>query len=203
MGIWRVTVEKRHAFQQPEGVEFSNVYTLSTAAGVELNGANAISSIVTLEKAVHGNAVSFDRATVYLKRALTGYDPFYGEDLSGTGQIVSGGGATDVYAECAILCQFELPRTGGLIGVGRSRRLSKWLHVASLMGSPTAGMITGRAALSTAIQAQYATSYGTPLRTNTHGGGLLCNEDGDRPIDFSVQPYVEHRQFHAGRKRKP
>ncbi len=88
MGVWRVTIVKGGSFQEPPGVEWSNVYTLKTPTGVELNAGNAIDSIVGLEKSIHSSEVRFLRGTVYIKSLLGfTFEPYFGKDLIGVGVI--------------------------------------------------------------------------------------------------------------------
>lgn len=197
MGNFKIIITKEVDFQGRKE-QFSNVYTLSTGVAEAFDDGAAIDSIVELERAVHTQFVRFVRAESYGVNPVTGDNPRFGKDLAVVGTMPY---SQMTYYECAVLVQFELPRSGGLIGIGRKRRLKKWLHSGALGGAETTEQVRGSAALSVAQKARFMDSYATPLMNQEHGGGRLAALNGDLPSSAAVHDYLEHRQFHQGKKR--
>ncbi len=198
MGSFRITTTKFTTFQG-KTEEFSNVYVLDTGTLEAFDDEAAIDGIIALEKKVFSSNTGFRRATSYGINPIRGDVPRYGKELAGNG-LVSVQLAANFYPECAILVKFELPRPGGQVGIGKRRMLRKWLHTGTLPGS--AEEAEGKAAaLSVQTRAFYTREYAEPLRTGSFGGGSLSAPNGDKPISTSTHPYLEHRQFHAGKKK--
>ncbi len=197
MGKFRVIITKSQTFQG-KVEEFSNVYVLDTGTFEGFDDEAAINSIVGLEKAVHSTEVTFVRGESYGINPVTGDNPRFGKPLSGAGTMAAG---ARIYVECAILVKFELPRKGGLIGIGRRRMLRKWIKPGYLPTNAASDSNSGKVAMGSGAQEFFRTSYAEPLRNNSHGGGSLAAENGDRPSGSAVHPFVEHRQYRAGKKK--
>jgi hypothetical protein len=197
MAIYEVALTKGSTFKEKSGLEWTNVYTLSTPGLDDLDAEAAIDSLVRLERPVHATDVTFVRATVYERATLsTRMIPLYGKALEGVGEVSTG---AIIYKECCVLVQWELPRAGGLSGIGRSRRLSKWLHVNQLASSnPGASVLQGAGAFPATLIDIYLDLYANPAKNQTHGGGKLSNPRGIEPVGVKVVPHVQHHQFHRG-----
>lgn len=194
MAVGQVVIVKQVPWQGGSE-EFSNVYNLDDLANTAEAGQAAAESILALERAVHAPTVNFKELRVYTFQGLAGYEGIYRADINLAGLNASAGGS--MYRECAILVKFELPRSG-IGGFGRFRQLMKWLHVGGMISGDA--QITGATALTATQKTFYTTNYADPLRNNLHGGARLSNGDGVRPSAARIHDYVEHRQFHQGRK---
>lgn len=193
-----VTITKEVDWQG--GVEeFSNVYHLDEVGSTAADGNAAVDSLVAIERAVHGTDVRFKEAKVYRFGGLAGTEGIYRETLTGTGALNT---LERCYRECAVLVKFELPRSG-TFGFGRFRQLMKWLHVAQLPGVIDGQFKNGIAVMNAGAVTFYRDSYATPLMTQPHGPGRLSNAAGVRPTALAIHPYLEHRQFHQGKKERP
>jgi hypothetical protein len=198
MGMFKVIIKKTVPFQG-RNEEFSNVYLLSTGSFEGFNDANAIDSIADLEKKVYGSPVLFTRGESYGINPVTGDVPRFGKALEGNGQV---NGAAP-YVECAVLVKFELPRKNNLIGIGRRRLLKKWLHVARMTATDIeANAETGAVPLGSVFATAIRTKYSEPMRNQEHGGGKLAAPNGDLPLSSEIHPFLEHHQFHAGKKHR-
>jgi hypothetical protein len=196
--MFKVIIKKRIAFQG-RLEEFSNVYVLSTGIAETFGDEAAIDSIVALEKTVHAGPVTFFKGETYGINPVTGDVPRFGKDLSGGGSMAAG---AQIYNEAAILVTFELPRKGGLIGIGRRRMLRKWLHTGYLPVGAASESNAGAVDLGATAKGVILNNYANPLRTAEHGGGKIAAPNGDLPTASAVRPYLEHHQFHAGKKHK-
>lgn len=200
MAGFAVEITKEQSFQGA-AEEYSNVYTVYTNVVEDFDDVAAINSIVALEKAVHFAPVRFKSASTYgidgpditnVMREIV--------DLTGNGERTGG----IIYAECAVLLQFALPRSLIL----RRRRIGrKWLRLGGLStnsssgtGSAQVGVVAGSMPLQTADITPVMT-FANGLINNQHGGGTFASS-GDPFTDPTVFPYLEHRQFHRGRPRR-
>lgn len=113
------------------------------------------------------------------------------KDLTGTGSQAG----PAMYKECAILINFELPRSLIL----RRRRVGrKWLHVVNSPDLAAIGgsTVTGETALSTTTRNFYLTNYAQVLVDEAWPGGAEFASGGDPFTNPTVGDYLEHRQFH-------
>jgi hypothetical protein len=198
VGRFRVIITKASQFQG-RLEQWSNVYILDTGTFETFEDEAAINSIVALEKTVHGGNVQFVKGETYGINPVTGDNPRFGKPLSGNGTMGSG---PQIYKETAVLVKFELPRAGGLTGIGRRRMLRKWLHCGYLPTAASTGMAYGDEPLGSTTKTAFLNNYANPLRNGNHGNGQLSAPNGDKPTAAAVHDYLEHRQFHAGRKKK-
>jgi hypothetical protein len=174
--------------------ETANVYTydsVDTASSTAMNG--LADAVVSAEKAIFGNGVNFTKAQLwsvgvginymYLSKALTG------AGTSGINDIM--------YAECAILVSWPLPRSTVLTRAAR-RDLRKYLHTCRLHGYQTTGQeSTARGKRAATTLNTYMDAVAEPV-----SGIKLCAPNGDLPTgQGGIAGYLEHRQFPRGRKR--
>lgn len=197
MGQVHVSVLKETQFQG-RAEQFSNVYRYEIGDVTPEKCEALIAPVVAAERALFGSAVTFRQARVYTTNSgfpITVGQTFAIQDLSGTG---SGGGTGYMYKECAVLVQWPLPRrvsVGG--GIGRTRRLSKWLHTCA-GASLNIAEATGESPLTSAQKAPYVT-YAAAVRT-VNGHSLVAPDGDVTTAAAEIQPYLEHRQFPPGRK---
>lgn len=193
MAIFKVAIEKEATFQG-KVERWSNVYTLTregSATDTELEA--MADDLVSQERAVHSNQVSYKKARVW----DVGSPPNYmrvSKDLNVTGGMTT---SSPIYRECAVMISAPLPRR---FGVFRSLRrdLRKYLHTCHSHGQDAAGATAPTAAAGS--DAQMTTFMGI-LLTGTTGNFEHCAPNGDQPTGPWVQaPYLEHRQFPRGRK---
>ncbi len=197
MGMFRVVVKKEIPFQG-RSEQFSNVYVLNTGVFEGFDDNAAIDGLVAIERAVHAPQVRFVRGESYGINPVTGDNPRFGKDLDVRG---TGGGGDPMYHEAAILVKMELPRAGGLVGIGRRRMLRKWLHIGSGPVALDANQRAGQDPIGQNVIDLFDARYAEPLFSREFGGGRISAPNGDRPTSRSIHPWVEHHQFHAGKKR--
>ncbi len=190
---YAVSIEKAVSFG---GVDeaFSNVYTFDTGTFEGFDDVPIINRLVAIEKGVFGDVVNFTTARSYGIAGLAATNVMREIiDLSGTGAQAG----ESIYAETAVLVTFDLPRSAIL----RRRRIGrKWLHLCKLGGPLVVGAlaIAGRAALPADAQGYYKQNYGDLLVNEAWSGGAEFASNGDPFTNSSVDPWLEHRQFHRG-----
>ncbi len=190
MSSYAISITKSVSFQGA-AEEFSNAYTFDTAAGESFNDIQNIDWLVALEKAVFGTNVTFIRAASYgIGGTNAGNVMREVKDLTGTGSQ----NGMDMYRECALLVNFQLPRSLIL----RRRRIGrKWLHLGKFKTAPgsTTEAQSGSAAIAAADQTWYITNYAQKLVTETPPGGGDFSSGGDAFTSPTIAPYLEHRQL--------
>lgn len=198
MAEYAIQIVKRMPFQGA-GEEFSNVWTFGTGLSESLDDEANIDFLVAAERAVHSNQVTFVRASSY---GIGGPDAGNVmreiKDLSGVGTMA---GSTDLYRECANMISFDLPRS---LLLRRRRIARKWFHSGSPFPAGTASaqqLAAGVAAYPAATQSFINGWWTGTLNGGALPGGGQLGSNGDAWGVPTVYPYVEHRQFHRGRKR--
>jgi len=193
-----IAIEKSSSFQG-HSETWSNVYLYETGADSATAYNAIIDAVVTAEKSVHGNNVSYQLARVYTTKGLNGVEDLghmlHIRNLSGTGANSS---TNVLYKECAVLVKWPLPRKTNLAGllVGRQRSLKKWLHVCTMFNIGTGASAAGEAPIDKSAFLVYGNAVMTPT-----GGTQLCAPDGTiATANPQVQDFLEHRQFPRGRK---
>lgn len=174
--------------------EFSNIYTIH---GLDKDSATArtalINAAVAAEKACHASMVSFIRAQIYSYGDFGPNFMYESTSLSGTGTPAVAG---NIYKECATMLRAKMERS---FSMTRSNQpyLRKYLHLCWLNGPADT---QGVSAPTWKAPTQELLTYVNFL--NNPGAGLhLGNDAGDEPVgDWEVCNFLEHRQFHRGRK---
>lgn len=174
--------------------EFSNVYCYEIPDTTEARLESMITKIVSAEKAVHANDVTFVRAQAWdvgtppnLMRAS--------ETLSGTGSQTA---QTTFFKECAYLIQWPLPRSLGLLR-STHRSLKKWLHTCRGFG---AGDLKGTTQYGSFGVGDPLFTYAQLVSQMATDDAVLVSPSGAVPNGPpTIYPYLAHRQFPRGRKQ--
>lgn len=187
---------------------FSNVYCYDTAADTEAELREVCAEIISLERPLFRNIVSFVYQRVYTDQSLLGLaggTMYISEEIPGRplGTMASG---FHTYPECAVTVRWPLAKRDIQFGPGQKRitpYLRKWLHVCTV-GSNTGDSVEaalGRGQLSTSYREAVA-AYANGVLDAIHGSLLVSPATGEPPVGPPVvNPYLEHRQFHQGPKR--
>jgi hypothetical protein len=177
--------------------EFSNTYFYEMSIGTmsQAIAENLLDQVVALEKAIHGNTVSFVRGRVWSAGGTKAENEMiFQKPLSGTGADSNVGSSID--RERAFLVRIR----AGQDSRGRPVYLRKWWHldISAIQGtSISAGQMQNTAPLTTAQRNHLASKYDqfkqiTALTMTFN----LCSEKGrDITGDTVCHPYLEHHQL--------
>lgn len=197
MALVGASITKQVAFRE-SAQEFSNVYYYQWTG---LNPTEAVANdlidrLVTLEKAIHSNLVTFTHGRCWSAGGGESANQMIAEkSLAGTG---SGSSTASFDKERAWLIQWD----GGIDTRGNPVKFRKWFHTCGGFGanSASAANLTNDASLSTTIRNNAAT-LANPFNPITFNGGLiiarLVNKNGTRQADTTptCHRFLEHRQL--------
>jgi hypothetical protein len=197
MALVGVSVTKQCAFRESVQ-EFSNVYYYQWTG---LNPGNSlaidlINRVVTLEKAIHSNLVTFVKGRCWSAGSGEDANQMIAEiTLSGTGSASS---TASFDKERAWLIQWD----GGVDSRGKGVKFRKWFHTCGSFGgnSAAANNLTNDSSLSSTIRGNVAT-LANPFNPISFNGGVtvgrLVNKNGTREAGTTAtcHKFLEHRQL--------
>lgn len=188
-------------FFQGKTEEFSNVYCLESGVDISDDWRAVAEKIANLEKSIMHEGARWVRYTVWNATGSKNDRIIIDAgDLDGTGTLPDPG----VYRECAVLVTWSLPRSPVL---KRYRRMSKWIHCIGGGPANIDSAPRGDIQLPQAFRDSIITKYAEPMRDLSSlpapfNTVEFRNVDGTSPGAPAVHPWIEHRQFHEGKKRK-
>lgn len=176
MPVYQIDIEK--SLQPTAGVTnyWTNVYYTNAAS--EAAAITTGQSVVTLEKQIHANNVTFTKMRTRLVSDLA---------QTGTVTVLTGTGARTA---SEYLPLFNVVRIDFGVASGRPNR--KYLRLPVLEGDTTSALLTS------AMKTLVANSYSTPL-INTNA---ITDKSGQPILTAAIADAVGMRQMRRGSKRK-
>ena len=187
MAKTRVTIVKSVGFQG-RVEEFQNVYNLDGPEPTPDDGTGLINALVAIEKPLHAGEIKFVRGYCSYDDSGLLQKPTY---RSIQQKLLEGGGTSIkqgfIYKECAVLLQLR---------IGVRHIIPKWYHCWAVENGDQFGV-----SLLTTGTTEPFQAAGNQLLAAINTNWYIATPDNDRPVQARVYPYLEHRQFHAGKKR--
>jgi hypothetical protein len=178
---------------QGDDEEFSNVFYMGDGGGIGSVPGTTKDAILTglkdWMKPIFANNVRFLRG--YARDLDIFNQPVSGEghtlEFSGTEYGTYGIPATNMYGECAVMLRWL---------IGGRRFLRNMFHTQV----PHSLDVTGRSSQN-ATNSSSLVTFAQHMLNDPISGFYRIAPNGDRPVSILYPTYLEHRQFHEGRKR--